>query len=159
MVKFNDGKVYHVIIMHNSWEHINRNWWNIENFLLKWVTNAGFHNMTIGERSSFLIKEQNKTQTSFSREAGISKNAISNYVNNNRVPDTMICLKLARVLNVSMEWLLTGEGKFKRKYLSRQRAGSKAFYWWENPLKQLSGYGWRGKGKNSKACSPPSFHG
>ena len=42
------------------------------------------------------------------KATGISKNAISNYVKGNRIPDTMSIYKLSKVLKISIEWLLTG---------------------------------------------------
>lgn len=60
--------------------------------------------MRITERMNILgLKQVNIINTT-----GISKTAISNYVNGNRIPDTMSIYKLSKILKVSIEWLLTG---------------------------------------------------
>ena len=63
----------------------------------------------IGQRISDRMNELNLKQIDICRITGISKNAMSNYVNGNRVPDTMAVYKLSKVLKVSIEWILTGE--------------------------------------------------
>lgn len=72
-----------------------------------------FKNMTIAERLRYLLETKNLTQVELAHKAGVTKSAISNYVNGNRVPDTFTSLKLAQIFNISMEWLLTGEGVIK----------------------------------------------
>ena len=61
-----------------------------------------------GERVKFLMKLNNMKQIDICRKTGMSKNAISNYINGNRIPDTTALYKIAELFNVSMEWLLTG---------------------------------------------------
>ena len=63
----------------------------------------------IGERIEFKMKELNLKQVDISKKTGISKNAISNYVNDIRIPDNISCYKIAQILSVSMEWILTGK--------------------------------------------------
>lgn len=63
----------------------------------------------IGMRISEKMDILGLKQVDIIKTTGISKTAISNYVNGNRVPDTMSIYKLSKVLNVSIEWLLTGE--------------------------------------------------
>jgi len=70
--------------------------------------NENLTELTVGERIQHLLKQHNKSQAEVCREIEISKNAMSNYVNGNRIPDTMTCLKLAKALETTMEWLLTG---------------------------------------------------
>lgn len=74
--------------------------------------NENLTSISISERLRYKIKELKKTQTQISREIEISKNAMSNYINGNRIPDTMTCLKLSKALGVTMEWILTGEKNF-----------------------------------------------
>lgn len=62
--------------------------------------------VNIGERLSTRMDELNLKQIDVCRMTGISKNAISNYVNNNRIPDTTSIYKLSKVLKVSIEWIL-----------------------------------------------------
>lgn len=69
--------------------------------------NENFSN--IGVRISEKMDELDLKQVDICRITGISKNAISNYVNGNRVPDTMAVYKLSKALKVSIEWILTGE--------------------------------------------------
>ncbi|WP_052344214.1 helix-turn-helix domain-containing protein [Bacillus ndiopicus] len=63
----------------------------------------------VGERIAAKIKEQKLKQIDVARATGISKNAISNYINGNRIPDTESIYKLATFFSVSIEWLLIGE--------------------------------------------------
>lgn len=64
----------------------------------------------VGKRLNERMDELNLKQVDICKLSGISKNAVSNYVNGNRVPDTMSIYKLSKVLETSMEWILTGEG-------------------------------------------------
>ncbi|MFZ7120234.1 MAG: helix-turn-helix domain-containing protein [Eubacteriaceae bacterium] len=59
------------------------------------------------------MSELNLKQSELSRITKISKNAISNYVNDVRIPDTISAYKLSQALHVPIEWLLTGEKSFK----------------------------------------------
>ncbi|WP_142414763.1 helix-turn-helix domain-containing protein [Hathewaya massiliensis] len=66
--------------------------------------------INVDKRLQSVIKMSNLKQIQVSREANISKNALSNYVNGYRIPDTLSLYKLSVILGVSMEWILTGEG-------------------------------------------------
>lgn len=55
------------------------------------------------------IKELGMKQKDICEKAGIAKSAMSNYMNGNRVPDTETILKLSNILEISIEWILTGE--------------------------------------------------
>ncbi|EPR07789.1 helix-turn-helix domain-containing protein [Ruminiclostridium papyrosolvens] len=63
----------------------------------------------VGDRISSQMKKLKIKQVDICKDTEISKNAISNYVNGNRIPDTLSSYKLSKALKVSMEWLLTGE--------------------------------------------------
>lgn len=64
----------------------------------------------VDKRLNERMDELNLKQVDLCKLSGISKNAVSNYVNGNRVPDTMSLYKLSKTLDTSMEWILTGEG-------------------------------------------------
>lgn len=55
-----------------------------------------------------LIKDTGYNQVEITRKIGLSKNAISNYVNG-QIPNAKILLKLSQFLGTSMEYLLTGK--------------------------------------------------
>ena len=48
---------------------------------------------SIGKRIGELIEKRNLTQTEVSKETGLSQNAISNYINGHRIPDTKAIFK------------------------------------------------------------------
>lgn len=67
-----------------------------------------------GERLKIALKSSGYSQSKITEELNLSKNAITNYVNG-RLPKADILYDIAKSLNVSMEWLLTGtdsESKF-----------------------------------------------
>lgn len=63
----------------------------------------------IGERLSLMLKLNKITQKEACELTGISKNAMSNYVNGNRIPESLMLYKLAKLFRTSMEWILTGD--------------------------------------------------
>ena len=63
----------------------------------------------ISERLKLKQKEKKLKQKDIIEKTNISKAAISNYFNGNRIPDTESILKLSIVLDTSIEWLLTGK--------------------------------------------------
>lgn len=65
----------------------------------------------IGNRIKSTLKQLNLKQTDLVNGTKISKTAISNYILGNRIPDTYSIYTIANFLNVSIEWLLTGEEK------------------------------------------------
>ncbi|MDR3597687.1 helix-turn-helix domain-containing protein [Clostridium sp.] len=67
----------------------------------------------IGDRISKRLSELGLKQIDISKQTGLSKNTVSNYINNVRIPDTESCYKLSKVLSVSMEWILTGNDNNK----------------------------------------------
>lgn len=68
-----------------------------------------------GERLKIALKSSGYTQAKITEELNLSKNAITNYVNG-RLPKADILYNIAKTLNVSMEWLLTGiESEFDDK--------------------------------------------
>ena len=63
----------------------------------------------VGPRIQQLMDNLVMKQVDIVRETGISKNALSNYINGNRIPDNKALYTLSKFFNVSMEWILTGE--------------------------------------------------
>lgn len=63
----------------------------------------------IGLRIKCKLDEFNLKQKDLVELTNLSKNTISNYISGNRIPDTNAIYKISKVLNTSIEWLLTGE--------------------------------------------------
>ncbi len=70
--------------------------------------NENFSSVEVGNRIDAKMKDLNLKQKDLVKMTGLSKNAISNYISGNRIPDTTSIYKLSTVLKVSIEWLLTG---------------------------------------------------
>ncbi len=66
---------------------------------------------TIGERLRFLRKRLGLSQKEMAQKLGISRVALARYENNKRYPDTAILAKIAQILGVSLDWLVTGKGE------------------------------------------------
>ena len=62
---------------------------------------------TFAERLRFALKSSGYTQKKVTEELGLSKNSITNYLNG-RIPESTILYKMSKLLNVSMEWLISG---------------------------------------------------
>ena len=62
-----------------------------------------------------LLKAQNKTQRMFSCECGFAERRIENLITTNRSPDIIEAFKIAKALNTSVEFLVTGEDQYKCK--------------------------------------------
>lgn len=62
------------------------------------------------ERLRLALKQAGYTQKRATEELNLSKNAITNYMNG-RIPDATILYRLSKLLNVTMEWLLEGDGQ------------------------------------------------
>lgn len=57
------------------------------------------------------IKELGLKQADICQETGLSTTAVSNYCTGKRLPDTLSLYKIAMVLKVPMEWILTGKNQ------------------------------------------------
>ena len=55
------------------------------------------------------LKALGMSQVQLSRETGLSTTALSSYCTGKRVPETSALYHLAKTLQTSMEWILTGE--------------------------------------------------
>lgn len=64
---------------------------------------------TLGSRIRQLWLESGEKQDDFVRELNVSTVTLANYMNNSRKPDSEFLLSLKRKLNISLDWLLTGE--------------------------------------------------
>lgn len=60
-------------------------------------------------RTNALIKQQNKTQRGLSIECGFSDRKIENQSSNDRIPDAVEAVAIAKALNTSVEYLVTGQ--------------------------------------------------
>lgn len=54
------------------------------------------------------ISENNTTQKELAEKVGIRRPTISEWKKNGAIPAGDICYRIAKYLNVSMEWLITG---------------------------------------------------
>ncbi|HEX4055989.1 MAG TPA: helix-turn-helix transcriptional regulator [Tepidisphaeraceae bacterium] len=60
--------------------------------------------MTFQEKLKRLTEDYHRSRLSL--RAGLPPNAISDYVNKGHLPSASIALRIAKVLNVSVEWLI-----------------------------------------------------
>lgn len=66
--------------------------------------------LNIGERITQLRKQQNLSQDELAKKAGVSRTIIGNYERKANTPSIEVLLKLAKVFNVSVDYLI-GEGE------------------------------------------------
>lgn len=66
--------------------------------------------LNIGERIMQLRKQQNLSQDELAKKTGVSRTIIGNYERNANTPSIEVLLKLAKVFNVSVDFLI-GEGE------------------------------------------------
>ena len=66
--------------------------------------------LNIGERITQLRKQQSLSQDELAKKAGVSRTIIGNYERNANTPSIEVLLKLAKVFNVSVDFLI-GEGE------------------------------------------------
>ena len=78
-------------------------------------------NETIGGRIARLRKAKNMTQEALAEQMGVSGQAVSKWENDQSCPDISILSRLARVLGVTTDELLTGEGSEVRLVPVEQR--------------------------------------
>lgn len=65
---------------------------------------------TIGKRLKFLIDEKHLTQGEFAKILNLSRQIISNYVNDLSKPNYEFLYKLYKELNINLNWFISGEG-------------------------------------------------
>lgn len=66
--------------------------------------------LNIGERITQLRKQNNLSQEELAKKAKVSRTIIGNYERNANTPSIEVLIKLARVFNVSIDFLI-GEGQ------------------------------------------------
>lgn len=66
--------------------------------------------LNIGERITQLRKQQSLSQDELAKRASVSRTIIGNYERNANTPSIEVLLKLAKVFNVSVDFLI-GEGE------------------------------------------------
>lgn len=67
-------------------------------------------NQKFSARLRGLLKDHGMTQKALAEELGVRAATINSYCKSGRVPEWNILIKIARLMNVSCDWLLTGEG-------------------------------------------------
>lgn len=70
-----------------------------------------------GKRLDRYIFDAGLSKSKLAEMVDVSPSAIGAYINEGRIPEAPILLKIAQSLNVSMEVLLTGEVEAKRGYI------------------------------------------
>lgn len=69
----------------------------------------------LSERIKFVREKLGISQSVLAKELGLeSPMAISSYESGKTEPDTSKLIKLSKMANVTLDWLLTGEGEMKR---------------------------------------------
>ena len=66
--------------------------------------------LNIGEQISRLRKKNNLSQVELAKKAEVSRTIIGNYERNANTPSIEVLIKLARVFNVSVDYII-GEGE------------------------------------------------
>lgn len=72
----------------------------------------------IWNRINALIKEKNTTQNALSIDCGFNSRRIQNLSGANRLPDAIEITKIAKSLNTTVEYLVTGKDSdtYRQKY-------------------------------------------
>ncbi|MFA8342789.1 MAG: helix-turn-helix domain-containing protein [Rhodothermaceae bacterium] len=66
---------------------------------------------TIGNRINFCRKFLKKSQEEFAKLCGVeSRVTVSNWENDNRIPDVNTLITISRISSVTLDWLLAGNG-------------------------------------------------
>lgn len=65
--------------------------------------------VTFVDRLRTLLQSKNISQNQFLKDNGLAKGSMGNWEQRGNIPSADIVLKIAKYLNVSMEFLLTGE--------------------------------------------------
>lgn len=70
------------------------------------------------ERLNFLIKKSNTTQNAISVQCGFNPRRLQNLSSGSRLPDCFEAVLIAKALNTTVEYLVTGEVTDNSKELS-----------------------------------------
>jgi len=74
-------------------------------------------NKTIGNRISYLRKEKGITQEEMAEKLGVTPQAVSKWENDISYPDILLLPKLAEILGVTVDELLSGDHKKETRIL------------------------------------------
>lgn len=66
--------------------------------------------LNIGQRITQLRKQQNLSQEELAKKANVSRTIVGNYERNANTPSIEVLIKLARIFNVSVDYIV-GEGE------------------------------------------------
>ncbi|MBL4706391.1 MAG: helix-turn-helix transcriptional regulator [Flavobacteriales bacterium] len=69
--------------------------------------------LNIGERITQLRKQANLSQTELAKKVAVSRTIVGNYERNENAPSVEILLKIANVLDVSIDFLI-GQGEIAK---------------------------------------------
>ncbi|MGH1363645.1 MAG: helix-turn-helix domain-containing protein [Calditrichia bacterium] len=69
-----------------------------------------FSKHALGSKIKLVIKNSPFTQKVLAKDLKITETTLSNYVAGRRLPDAQLVAGLAKLCNVSLNWLLLGEG-------------------------------------------------
>jgi len=78
-------------------------------------------NQTLGQRIFNLRKQKHITQEAMAEQLGVSPQAVSKWENDNACPDIMLLPSLAKLLEVTVDELLSGEKKQEVMYLPEEK--------------------------------------
>lgn len=73
------------------------------------VDNIGMSDESVWDRIKLILKEKGITQKSLSERLGYSSRSIEIKINRKSLPDIQEIQNISKILNVSVEWLITGE--------------------------------------------------
>ena len=75
--------------------------------------------MSIGKRISNIRKERNISQEELAGRIYVSRQSISKWESDQVIPDTENVIALAKALNVSVEWIISGSEQTSKKNVQK----------------------------------------
>ncbi|HNT18700.1 MAG TPA: helix-turn-helix domain-containing protein [Acidobacteriota bacterium] len=93
--------------------------------------------MAFCDNLSAALKLRKMTRKEASRRCGISYSAMRRYFDGDRFPGGDVLERLGRVLDVSVDWLLTGEGPVTRMFSPSSVAEAETIYMNDDLLKKI----------------------
>lgn len=78
-------------------------------FILLGKRNERMGDMSIGTRLRKLLEENKMTQTGLAKKLGISTSTLNGYITDYREPDIQMLSQLAKLLNTTTDYLITGD--------------------------------------------------
>ena len=81
--------------------------------------------VTVGQRMKKRIEELGITQKEIAQKLGIATSTLNGYFNDTREPDYATLVKLSDVLDLSVDYLLTGKRQGTKKESSEEDMNSK----------------------------------